>query len=255
MLRKERQGKILAILKQEKRVIIKELAQRLGVSVITIRRDFDELSGSGRIKKVYGGAVLPDIAPVQQGQPLFSARIHRQRAEKIHIAQAAAALVQENDVIVLDIGTTCLEVARQVKDFSNITVLTNSVPILVELMDSELEIYSLGGRLRSKQQALYGSIALKSMEDFCVNKAFISAANITLENGLTGVHRDSAELCSAIIQRADQAILVADSSKFEKNSLAVIGPLECVDTIITDSGISKRYADEIRARGIRLIIV
>ena len=254
MLRRERQARIIGLLKEEKSVTIKDLAQRLDVSVITIRRDFEELSRSGQIKKVYGGAVLPDTPPGQPGQPFFTSRLHQQRAEKIHIAAEAARLVEDGDLILLDIGTTCLEVARQLKDRKHLTVLTNSIPILVELMDSELEVYSLGGQLRSKQQSLYGSIALKSLGDFCVNRAFISVAGITLANGLTGHNRDSAELCAAIIQRAEQAVLVADSRKFGKNSMAVIGPLDCVDTIITDAGLSKEYADEIRARGIDLII-
>lgn len=255
MQKKERQLEILELLRQEQRVSIKELARRFGVSVITVRRDLEALSATGHIKKVYGGAALPETPLPPPGQPVFQARIHRQRAEKNHIAEAAAALVQEGDVIVLDIGTTCLEVARQLKYRRGITVLTNSIPILVELMGSELEIYSLGGRLRSGQQALCGSIALHSLEEFCVTKAFVSVAGFTLERGLTGHNRDSAELCAAIIRHAEQAILVADSSKFQKNSAAVIGPPECVNTIVTDSGLPRPYAEELRSRGVELIVV
>ena len=254
MLQKERQNKIIELLKQQKTVKIKELAELFDVSIITIRRDFDILEESGVIKKIYGGAMLVETTPAEIVQPFFSARIEKHRAEKLLVASAAAALVQNGDTIVLDIGTTCFEVAKQLKKHSDVTVLTNSLPILNELVGTDLTVYSLGGLLRSGELALCGSVAMNSLKDFCVNKAFISAAGITLENGLTNHNRDNAKLCAAIVDRADQTILVTDSSKFDRNAFAVVGPLECVDTIITDSGISQEYADEIRQRGIQLII-
>lgn len=254
MLQKERQNRIVELLQQEKTIKIKELAQLFDVSIITIRRDFDMLEEAGLIKKIYGGASLPENAGIESIQPFFSARIEKHRAEKLSIASAAAALVQNGDTIVLDIGTTCLEVARLLKKRANITVLTNSLPILNELVGTNVTVYSLGGLLRSEELALCGSIATNSLSNFCVNKAFIGTGGITLENGLTNHNQDNARLCQAIVSRADQAILVADSSKFDKNAFAVIGPIECVDVIITDKGISQKYAEEIRQRGVELIL-
>ena len=254
MLQTKRQEAIVKLLRQEKSVKIKELAEQFGVSVITIRRDFDELVEKGLIKKVYGGAVLAENPVADRGKLLFSARLARQHAEKVRIARAAAELVQEGDVIVLDIGTTCLEIARQLKHHRDVTVLTNSLPILNELIDTELTVYSLGGRLRNGEFALCGNLALNSLENFCISKAFVSAGGVTLEKGLTGHNRESMELCAAIIAHTDRAILVADSSKFGKNAFAVIGPLDRMDTVITDDGISEEYAEGIRERGIRLLI-
>lgn len=254
MSRSERQEKILELLQKEKSVKIKDLAHFFDVSILTIRRDFDELSERGQINKVYGGAVLPEESLILPGQSFFYSRLKKHHTEKRHIAESAAALVQEGDVIALDIGTTCLELAKQLKNRRNITILTNSIPILLELMNSDLEVYSLGGQLRGSQLSLYGSIALHSLEDFVISKAFIGAGGITLENGLTNYHRDSAELCTAIIRRAERTILLVDNNKFGKNASAVIGPLEIVDTIITDNGILPQYANEITARGIKLII-
>ncbi|MBO5867356.1 MAG: DeoR/GlpR transcriptional regulator [Oscillospiraceae bacterium] len=254
MLQKERQNQIIEMLKHKKTVTIKDLAKHFGVSIITIRRDFDILAEAGAIQKIYGGAMLPEAAHTEAVQPFFSARIEKNRTQKLRIANAAAALVQDGDTIVLDIGTTCLEVAKQLKKRSNITVLTNSLPILYELVGTGITVYSLGGLLRSGELALCGSVAMNSLNDFCVNKAFIGAGGVTLENGLTNHNRDNATLCSAIIHRADQAILVADSSKFGRNAFAVIGPVECVDTIITDNGISKEYAQEISQRGVHLVV-
>lgn len=254
MLQKERQNKIIELLKQEKTVKIKDLAKKFGVSIITIRRDFEILAEAGTIKKIYGGAMLPETAHTEPVQPFFSARIERNHRQKRQIACAAAALVRDGDTIVLDIGTTCLEVAKQLKKRSGITVLTNSLPVLWELAGTDLTVYSLGGLLRGSELSLSGSVAMNSLNDFCVNKAFIGVGGITLENGLTNHDRDNAKLCSAIIHRADQTILVADSTKFNRNAFAVIGPLECVDTIITDNGISQEYADKIQQCGVQLIL-
>lgn len=254
MLQKERQNKIIELLKRKKTVKITELAEHFRTSIITIRRDFSALEKAGLIKKIYGGAMLIEATPSKSVNAVFSARTETNSREKKQIAAAAAALVQNGDTIVLDIGTTCFEMAKQLKPHRDVTVLTNSLPVLNELLGTDMTVYSLGGMLRSGELALCGSLALHALNDFCVSKAFIGAGGVTLEKGLTTHNQDTARLCAAILERADEAILLADSSKFGKNTFAVIGALECVDTIITDKGILPEYADAIRERGIRLII-
>ena len=256
MLRKERQQQILTILQKQGSVKILELANAFDVSIITIRRDFDEMVNAGLIKKVYGGAVLAEQPVLEPDmQRLFHARLEHKHREKKMIGKAAAALVKDGETIVLHIGTTALEIAKNLRNFEDLTVLTNSIPILSELANTRLNVYSLGGKLRGNELALNGSLAFKSLNDFCVDKAFVGAGGITLANGITDFNRDSAELCSAIINRSRQTILVTDSSKFGRDVSAVVGPLNIVKTIITDSGISKEYADGFRQMGIEVIIV
>ena len=256
MLRKERQQQILTMLQKQGSVKIPELVEAFDVSVITIRRDFDEMVGAGLIQKVYGGAVLAEkSAPEPDAQRLFHARLEHRHREKMLIGKAAAALVKDGETIVLNIGTTPLEIAKNLRDFEDLTVLTNSIPILNELANTRLNVYSLGGKLRGSEMALHGSLAFNSLNDFCVDKAFIGAGGITLENGITDHNRDSAELCSAIVSRSRKTILVTDSSKFGRDGSAVVGPLSIVDTIITDSGIPNEYAEGLRQIGIELIIV
>jgi DeoR/GlpR family transcriptional regulator of sugar metabolism len=168
---------------------------------------------------------------------------------------AAAKLVKNAETIILDIGTTALEVAKNLETYEDLTILTNSIPILNQLASTNLNVYSLGGKLRGNELALHGSLAYKALNDFCVDKAFIGAGGVTLENGITDHNLDSAELCSAIAKRSRQTILVTDSSKFGKDASVIIGPLKCVEIIITDSGIPAEYAEGIRQAGIELIIV
>ena len=256
MLQKERKNQILAMLNKEGMVKIPDLAKAFGVSVITIRRDLDELVRAGSVEKVYGGAVLAQqSAPEPEAQRLFHARLAHNHREKRLIGMAAAKLVKDGETIILDIGTTPLEVAKHLGSYEDLTVLTNSLPILNQLADTRLNVYSLGGKLRGNELALHGSLAFKALSDFCVDKAFIGAGGITLENGITDHNLDSAELCTAIANRSRQTILVTDSSKFGKDASVIIGPLTSVETIITDAGISQEYADGIRQAGIELIIV
>lgn len=256
MLRKERQDQIYRMLQEQGSVKIPELTEALGVSVITIRRDLDEMVSKGLVEKVYGGAIL---AEKSKSEPVvyryFNSRLEQNRREKELIGIAAAKLVNEGETIVLNIGTTALQIAKNLRGFEDLTVITNSLPILNELANSRLNVYSLGGKLRGPGLALYGSLAFNSLNDFCVDKAFIGAGGVTLKNGITDHIRDSAELCAAIVQRSRHTILVTDSSKFGRDMSAVIGPLNTVGTIITDSGISKEYADGLREAGVELIIV
>lgn len=255
MLQKERKNQILAMLNKEGMVKIPHLAKAFGVSVITIRRDLDELVRAGAVQKVYGGAVLAEKAsPEPEAQRLFHARLAQNHREKRLIGMAAAKLVEDGETIILNIGTTPLEVAKHLGDLDDLTVLTNSLPILNQLANTRLNVYSLGGKLRGNELALHGSLAFKALNDFCVDKAFIGAGGITLKNGITDHNLDSAELCTAIASRSRQTILVTDSSKFGKDASVIVGPLTCVDTIITDSGIPAEYAEGIRKAGIELII-
>ena len=146
MLQKERRNQILALLRKQSMVKIPELAKAFGVSVITIRRDLDELVRTGQVQKVYGGAILAQQAdPEPEAQRLFHARLAHNHREKMMIGMAAAKLVKDSETIILNIGTTALEVAKHLDDHENLTVLTNSIPILNQLANTRLNVYSLGG--------------------------------------------------------------------------------------------------------------
>lgn len=254
MMQEVRQASILNILHENGSVKIKDLAKQFNVSIVTVRRDLDKLAADGLVTKVYGGAVMPQRYRAGYLQ-ILDISVSPHRREKELIGVSAAALVQEGETVLLDIGETVLEVAKNIRNRQNITILTPSVPVLTEMASTNLPIYSLGGCMRNREMAFYGSLALYSLSQFCVDKAFIGCAGLTIDHGITDYSSDSAELHTAVAQRAKQSILVTDSSKFERDAFAVIGPIDCVDVIITDSGISSEYAEAIRSRGVELIIV
>ncbi|MBQ4507145.1 MAG: DeoR/GlpR transcriptional regulator [Firmicutes bacterium] len=255
MLKKERQDHILRMVQEQDMVKIKDLTALFDASVITIRRDLDELESRGLIKKVYGGAVLVKQKEQARVQPFFVTRIGRHHEEKRKIGIAAAEMVRENETIMLDIGTTALEIAKALKNRENITVLTSSLPVLNELAGSRLSVFSLGGQLRGNELALCGGLALNAINEFCIDKAFVGAGGITLKNGITDYNRESAELCSAVVQRAAETIVVTDSSKFGRDASSVIGLLSSVDVVMTDSGIPEEYRCALNDMGVKLIIV
>lgn len=254
MMQEVRQAKILNILHECGSVKIKSLSEQFDVSIVTIRRDLDELAAAGLVTKVYGGAVMPQRYQAGSLQILdASASSHHREMELI--GAAAAKLIREGDTVFLDIGETVLEIARNIRSRKDITVLTPSVPILMELSKSDLPVYSLGGRMRNREMAFYGSLAIYALNQFCVDIAFIGCGGVTLDHGITDYSSDSSELHAAIAQRAKRPVLVTDSSKFGRDSFAIIGPISTVSTIITDSNLPREYANAIREQGIQLILV
>lgn len=252
MLGRERQNLILDTLNSSRTVRIPELTERFNVSVATIRRDLDILESEGLIRRIYGGAELAERKSYEQ--PIFNTRVTRHAAQKAAIGAAAAKLISEGDTVVLDIGTTTLEVAKNIGEISHLTVLTNSLPVLNELVSGNVNVYALGGRLRGQELSIGGSIAEETLGNFFVDKAFVGAGGVTLENGITDYSPDSAQLCSAIMKRANEVILVVDSSKFNKNVFAKVAPINHIDTVVTDSGIPQEYVDFFAKSDIRLII-
>jgi DeoR/GlpR family transcriptional regulator of sugar metabolism len=252
MLSEERRNKILEIINREKIIKIKDITSEFNVTIATARRDLDILQEQLYIKRIYGGAAL--VTP-SGTEPLFFTREMENKAEKIAIARAAAEMVVEGDTIMLDIGTTTLEIARNLKKFNNITVVTSSLTIMNELANSNVTVYSLGGKIRPHELSLSGSIAINSLEKFFIQKAFIGAAGVTFNEGISDFNYEEAQVRFTAIKRAKQAILVVDSTKFGNNAFAITCPLEYFHTIITDNNLPKSFVDGIQDRKINLILV
>ena len=253
MLSEERRNKILEIINQKKIIKIKDITSEFDVSIATARRDLDVLQEQLYVKRIYGGAEL--MMPSGNEPSLFLTREMENRAEKIAIGKAAAAMVVEGDTIMLDIGTTTLEVARNLKKLNNITVITSSLTIMNELANSNVTVYSLGGKIRPHELSLSGSIAINSLEQFFIQKAFIGAAGVTFAEGISDFNYEEAQVRFMAIKRAKQAILVADSTKFGNNAFAITCPLDYFHTIITDINLPQSFVDGIQDRKINLITV
>lgn len=257
MLAKERQTMIINQLKENKFIKITDIVKRFQVSHETARRDLEALQEQGLAKRVYGGAVQTDqnqtarqrMADRRAGSPVGAG--YRERAA---IGVLAAELVEEGETVLLAIGSTVLEVARHLKEKRNVTALTNSIPVLNELVDSEVTVYVLGGKVYSDEQTMGGKLAFQALQNFFVDKVFIGAAGITADGGISDYSEEESRLISAMMGRARQVILVAHSDKFGTNSFSVTGALDEVDIIVSDTNLPRQFQNEISERGIRLLL-
>lgn len=252
MLTEERRSRIIQLLREESTVYVVDLSAKFDVSLATIRRDLAALEQEGYLRRVYGGAI--SLKKPITSSDAFKIRSLERQAEKAAIGRLAASLVEAGDTVLLDVGTTTLEVARALKHRENITVLTNSLPILNELVDSSLNVYSLSGRMRKSEFSFVGNLISNTVHSFHISKVFIGCGGYSLEFGLTEHIYDSAQNRNFFIEQSDEAILVTDSRKFGSNAAVLVENSSMVKTIVTDSGLSEEWRRKIRAKGIRLLI-
>lgn len=228
----ERKHTILTRLAIEGKVQVQTLAQLFQVSTETIRRDLDRLEKEGELRKVYGGAVRVRAG---MNEAPFQKRSQLQSAEKQAIGRAAAALIEDGETVLLDNGTTTLEIMRELRARSQVTVITNSVPILnCALEQFAGKIIFAGGDIQPAVQASTGPIAHELLNQFKVNKAFISAGGISLTDGITDYLLEEARISRTMMERAEETILVADHTKFGRSTFARIAPLESISIVVTD---------------------
>lgn len=146
-------------------------------------------------------------------------------------------MISDGDSVLLEVGTTTLQVAKAIKDKKNLTIITNSIYIINELMDTDFTIYVLGGKIRHEERSISGAESLFELDHFNVSKAIIGAGAVTAENGISDYNIEEALVRRKIITRSKQVILVADSTKFGHDALINVCPISSIQTIITDKGL------------------
>lgn len=233
MLAIERKNAILERLQKEQRVLVAELSQEYGVTEETIRRDLDKLEREGFVKKTYGGAVLNENTNIEM--PLRN-REKLNRTEKQTIAKLVAALIEDGEKIILDSSSTSLMVAQELKDRKNLTVITNSLEVLIEFSKSKgVQVISTGGMLQGSSLSLVGRNAEKTLENFYVDKAIISCRGLDIRKGVTDSEEADAEVKRSMVSSSKKLILAADNTKFGEVSFAKVLDLKKVDILVTDS--------------------
>jgi DeoR/GlpR family transcriptional regulator of sugar metabolism len=226
-----------------------DLAARLSVSRETVRRDLAHLERLGEVRRVHGGAVA---AGRRAGsEPSFLARKGSMVAEKRAIGRAAASLVEPGESVFLDLGTTTLEVARQLAATGRqITLITNSVPAALACVDAPgVTVHLLGGLMRKGDRSLSGHQTLRDLEGFYADKAIIGAGGITLEAGVTDYHVEEAAVRRTMIARSTTCVVVADHTKFGVVGLAAVCPIRAVHRLVTDAGVDPRMVEVLREAG------
>lgn len=250
MFSEERQIKIIELLREKSSIKVNELSNIFNVSESTIRRDLQEMEEKGLLNRTHGGAVSIEKTIFE---PSFKEKEDKRHIEKLYIGKIAAAMIEDGDTIILDSGTTTLQLAKYIKA-KNITVITNSIDIASELSNrSDIELIVTGGVFRITTRALVGPITEEVLKNFKVDKAFIGANGLSVEEGITTPNISEAHIKREMMKSASKVILVADSSKFNQVSFAVISPVTAIDLIITNSDLNENVVKEYKDIGIEII--
>jgi DeoR/GlpR family transcriptional regulator of sugar metabolism len=248
----ERQNKILQFLQRNPRISINEICDNFSVSQATARRDLECLARDARIQRVHGGAVASTQAPPEQ--PILQ-RQDEQADEKVHIGRAAAALVQDGETIFLGSGTTVLETARALRGHTNITVITNSLPVVNVLAGNEgITLVCLGGLLRPSELSFVGHITEQSLSEVRADKVFIGTRAISLEHGLTHEYLPETMTDRAILKAGKEIIVIADHTKVDRAAAVLLAPLDSIHTFVTDPETPPDFIKQIKKRGIQVLV-
>ena len=249
MLVDQRRQQILQITENKGFVSMVELVDQVRASESTIRRDLEFLDGIGQIRRTRGGA-----AYVGESLMPFDVRRTKAREQKAQIAEAAAALVEPGETILLDGGTTTLEVARELFG-KPLQVVTNSIPIVNALVNStQTELVVIGGFLYPKTGVNLGPLAVAALKSIHARRLFVSVGGIT-EAGLFNSNALLVETERQMIEAAEEVVVVSDSSKLGHSALAHLCSLDVVDRLVVDSGITEEWKQIVRRAGVELIVV
>ncbi|MBS1481967.1 MAG: DeoR/GlpR transcriptional regulator [Clostridium sp.] len=254
MIQKRRLDTIMGILKEEGMADVKTLSQRLEVTEKTVRLDLKELENQNLLERVHGGAVLK-TQELSLGYKDSSRRTSHLEQKQV-IARRALTLIEENDVILLDDGSTTQEVAKLLGDF-RVTVLTNDLLIVNELMyKPNITLYIIGGLVRrdSDSYIVTGEDAIQFLKKYRVSILFLGTSTVDVKEGLMIFNYGDNFTKRAFIDAADRVVCLADSSKFDRTAFTKVARLNEVDTFITDSGLSQEVIRRYEGLGREIIV-
>jgi len=250
----ERKNEIIRLAALKRKVLVIELVDYFRVSPATIRNDLRELEQMGFLRRTHGGAMA--AGAIGAGFEPDSKRKTAQQAEqKRAIARKAAAYVEDGDVIILDTGTTTLEMAKLLAARKNITAVVNDLEIAACLEQFEgINVILIGGSLRKQFQCTVGPFAVDLLSELNVDKAFMATNSLSLDKGCTTPDIAQAEVKKAMVEVSAQTFLLCDSSKLERNAFVQFAPISQIDLIITDNLISQNIFDKYTGFGCEIVI-
>lgn len=247
---------IQQLLEQRGFVRVRDLAERFGVSTVTVRTDLQMLEERQLAFRVHGGAMPFNRA---HGERPFEEVVERQSAEKTAIAAVAASLVSNGETIVVDVGTTAASLAQALVDraeLTELTVVTSGIKIALQLEAAHprFTIIVTGGTLRPKQHSLVEPLATTMFESLRVDTVFIGCNGFAADGGVTNINLPEASVKRAMISSAARCVVLADSTKIGVRTLAPVCSLADVDVLVTDSNAEPSDLDEFRAQGVDVVI-
>ncbi|OYU64715.1 MAG: DeoR family transcriptional regulator [Bacteroidetes bacterium B1(2017)] len=233
-----RKHKILEILETKDSAEVPELALELGISEITVRRDLNILAKENLLLRTHGGAVKIGLTKVA-----FSQKTEINIEAKDEICKKAASLIQEGDVVFLDCGSTVFRICQYIKN-KKLKVVTNSLPVLNELLGSGVHVNFAGGEIDRERQAAHGKIAIEHIARYKADIAFVGIDGISIANGLSANSEKEAEMTLAMANNSKATYFLCDSSKFEKDKYLPFARIDFVKNIITDSKVKDEISNQ-----------
>jgi DeoR/GlpR family transcriptional regulator of sugar metabolism len=253
MLPSQRYQKILELLQKNGSATVAELVAEFGTSEMTIRRDLDVLEKRYLLRRVHGGAMS---ARGSSYEPPYISRCMENTEKKQRIGKAAAGLIKTGDSISLDTGTTTLEVARNIININDLTVITHSFPIANLLVESlHNRLICTGGVLRTGELSMTGNLAIRTYQEHFVDKLFLGVGGIDMKFGLSEFNLEDTMIKRAMISHAKEVIVVADSSKFNHIAFTSVAPLKAVSKIVTDSELEASTRTLYEKEGVEILQV
>ncbi|MFD6439560.1 DeoR/GlpR family DNA-binding transcription regulator [Peribacillus sp. NPDC060186] len=253
MLAAERKIKIIEYVRKHNVASVAQLSQDFGVHEATIRRDLSEIEKEGRLRRTHGGVVLVEGV---SSEPSFTVRASERVEEKIRIAERAAEMIEEGDNIILDSGTTTLQIAKALVNKSNLTIVTNDINIAAELRDcKDIKVIVTGGILYPESYMLNGLFTDNALKTLHVSKAFIAIPAFHPKRGLT--HFDDRLVSSkrSMIEAATETIVVTDHTKLGGVSLHMVAPIDQIKTLITGKEASETQIRQFVESGVAVYTV
>ena len=248
-----RRSQILGLLDTTGQVSIVELSKKFEVSEVTIRNDLEQMEAKNLLLRARGGAyklegsVRLDYSLAEKHKLNYS--------QKVAIGKKAAELIKSKETILVDSGTTTVEIIKHLPKDLEITVITNALNIASLLINHEnVETIIPGGQLRRKSLSLVGPLAQNNLQSFFVDKVFIGCDGLEINHGFFTPNIDEAHVNQVMIKNAKEVILVADSSKFNKRSLNLVGLMSDIHILITDAGISNSNKKKLEEMGVKVLI-
>lgn len=248
----ERLERIAQMIKARQAVKIDELCVELDISAPTARRDLERLERRGVLRRVHGGAVALERC---LDEPLFDDKTAIAGKQKQAIAEAAVKLVNRDETLYLDGGSTVLELARLLREHKNLNIVTNSLRTALELSGSGPDVTLVGGRLRRRSQTMVGPLTSHTLSQLHFDKAFMGTIGLSIKSGLTTTNPEEAYTKRLAMDQSSEVILLADSSKIGKTSFAHAGDIDSISTIVTDRNADAHFLKQARKLNINIIKV
>lgn len=243
---------ILEKIKQDLQIGVQDIVQAFQVSEITARRDLINLENQGALLRTHGGAIASPLQP--KGMFSFDEKSTMSQQQKEHICKIAVGLIQENDTIFIDSGSTLFYMCQHLKTFKRLNVITNSLPVVSELMAMpNLKVNLIGGEVDPQRRATHGMIAEQNLEKYFTKKAFIGTDGVSLKMGLTAFDEKAAATSRKIAFAAEQVFLLCDSSKIEQNSAVHFAPLSVLTALITDPNVPAVCVENYATAGLEVV--